>query len=304
MFKPRISVETIEMGKKPRCQVCIKISAGRGNIGLFVQARLLMGINRIEDLFFPRFFKTNDKTETVKMISKPFLREGFMPLPVAFISTISGSGVRNIAPYSCIMPVLRPLDLICLASAHKRDTLKNIRETGEFVVNLVDTDFSDKVIPTAKFSPPEADEFELAGLDEKPSKTIRAPGIAGAYTWMECDLFKLYEETKYVLIMGKVLHLEVADEVLSSEGEMDISTGRFCSLPTHDTGVVTVWLIPRSHALRGNAYPLFIPDLFIGTKGLHGTHYDYINFDFFHIRPHAEHGNNKYFPLYGHRKHS
>jgi flavin reductase (DIM6/NTAB) family NADH-FMN oxidoreductase RutF len=124
------------------------------------------------------------------------------------------------------MPVLRPLDLICLASAHKRDTLKNIRETGEFVVNLVGTDFSDKVIPTAKFSPPEADEFELAGLDEKPSKSIRAPGIAGAYTWMECHLFKLYEETNYVLIMGKVVHLEVADEVLSPEGELDIGKAR------------------------------------------------------------------------------
>jgi len=156
------------------------------------------------------------------MILKPFMREGLMPLPVAFISTISKDGVRNIAPYSCIMPVLRPLDLICLASAIKRDTLVNIRKTGEFVVNLVGVDFSDKVIPTAKFSSPETDEFELAGLNEKPSEKIRAPGIAGSYAWMECELFKIYEEPNYVLVMGKVLRLEVADAVVNAEGGLEI----------------------------------------------------------------------------------
>jgi flavin reductase (DIM6/NTAB) family NADH-FMN oxidoreductase RutF len=119
------------------------------------------------------------------MILKPFMREGVMPLPVALVSTISKEGVRNIAPYSCIMPVLRPLDLICFASAIKRDTLVNIKETNEFVVNMVGADFSGKIIPTAKFSPPEVDEFDLAGLEEKPSETIRAPGIARSYAWME-----------------------------------------------------------------------------------------------------------------------
>jgi flavin reductase (DIM6/NTAB) family NADH-FMN oxidoreductase RutF len=156
------------------------------------------------------------------MIFKPMMREGFMPLPVAFISSISKDGIRNIAPYSCIMPVLRPLDLICLASAKRRDTLVNIRETREFVVNLAGTDLSDKVIPTAKFSPPEVDEFIEAGMEEKPSDIIKAPGIAGCYAWMECELFKEYEETDYVLIMGKVLRLEVDDKYLTSDGTLDI----------------------------------------------------------------------------------
>lgn len=160
------------------------------------------------------------------MILKTFMREGFMPLPVAFISSISQAGVRNIAPYSCIMPVLRPLDLICLASASKRDTLTNIRDTGQFVVNMVGADFAEKVIPTAKFLPPEADEFELAGLGEKPSEMIRAPGIAGSYAWMECELFKLYEEPQYILIMGKVVRLEVADKVLTTEGDLAVAKAR------------------------------------------------------------------------------
>jgi flavin reductase (DIM6/NTAB) family NADH-FMN oxidoreductase RutF len=160
------------------------------------------------------------------MIFKPFLREGFMPLPVAFISTLSAAGVRNIAPYACIMPILRPLDLICLASAHKRDTLVNIRKTGQFVANMVGVEFADKVIPTARYSTPEDDEFILAGLEEKPSESVRPPGIAGSYAWMECALFKLYEEASYVLIVGKVLHLEADDKVLDADGGLDIGQAR------------------------------------------------------------------------------
>ena len=160
------------------------------------------------------------------MILKPMMREGLIPLPVAFISTISADGVRNIAPYACVMPVLRPLDLICIASAFKRDTLANINATGQFVINMVGAEFSDKVIPTARFSPPEADEFELAGLGEKPSESVRPPGIAGSYAWMECELFKLYEEAQYVLVMGKVVRLEVDDAVIGADGEFDASRAR------------------------------------------------------------------------------
>lgn len=155
------------------------------------------------------------------MILKPFMREGVMPLPVNFISTVSKEGIRNIAPYSCIMPVLRPLDLICFASAEKRDTLQNIRDTGEFVINLPGIDFEGKVIPTAKMSPPETDEYELAGLEEKPSHTVKAPGIAGCYAWMECRLEKEFKEEKYSLVMGKVLRLEVKDGVLDETCRLD-----------------------------------------------------------------------------------
>jgi len=155
------------------------------------------------------------------MLLKPFMREGIMPLPVSFISTISIDGVRNIAPYSCIMPVLRPLDLICFASAEKRDTLKNIRDTGEFVINLPGIDFEGKVISTAKMTAPDVDEYDLADLEEKPSHTISAPGIQGCYAWMECRLDKEFKEDHYSLIMGKVLRLEVKDEVLDHTHHLD-----------------------------------------------------------------------------------
>jgi len=171
------------------------------------------------------------------MIFKPFMREGFIPLPVAFISTISQSGVRNIAPYSCVMPVLRPLDLICIASAKKRDTLNNIRETGEFVLNLPGVAFADKVIPTAKFTKPEIDEFELANLDEKQSQIVKPPGIAGCYSWMECRLEKEYEEENYILIMGKVLRLEVDDAFVGPDGSLNIDKAEPLMMTGSKTGM-------------------------------------------------------------------
>lgn len=160
------------------------------------------------------------------MILKPTLRASFMPLSVTFMSTISNDGIRNIAPWSCVMPVLQPLDLICVASSKKRDTLANLRNTGQFVLNLPGTDLVDKVIPTGRFSSPEVDEFELAGLEEKPSVLVKAPGIAGCYAWMECELHKEYEEEEYVLIVGKVVRLEVSDDVLGPDGSIDIAKAK------------------------------------------------------------------------------
>ena len=171
------------------------------------------------------------------MILKPSLRSRLMPMPVVFISTISKEGVRNIAPWGCVMPVLRPLDLICIASAKKRDTLVNIRETRVFVLNMPGEDMADKVIPTARFSSPEVDEFEVAGLGEKPSTIVMAPGIAGCYAWMECELHKEYEEKDHVLIVGKVLRIEVADDVLRPDGSLDAEKARPLMMMSGEKGM-------------------------------------------------------------------
>lgn len=82
------------------------------------------------------------------------------------------------------------------------------------------------MIPTARYSPPHEDEFLLAGLEAKPSAVIKAPGIAGCYAWMECRLYKAYAEPQYVLIVGQVVHLEVADEVYLPDGSLDLERAR------------------------------------------------------------------------------
>ena len=64
----------------------------------------------------------------------PNKREHFLPMPVVLISTVDKEGNRNIAPYANVMPTLRPLGLIAIASWLRRDKLDNIRDTKEFVI--------------------------------------------------------------------------------------------------------------------------------------------------------------------------
>ncbi|MBW1917417.1 MAG: flavin reductase family protein [Deltaproteobacteria bacterium] len=190
------------------------------------------------------------------MILNPFKRESIMPLPVAFISTLSAEGVRNIAPYSCVMPVLRPLDLVCVASAHRRDTLNNIRTTRQFVLNFPGLELADKVIPTARYSPPEVDEFEVAGLSVKPSVQIKPPGIAGCYAWMECQLYKAYAEPQYVLITGKVVHLEVDDAVYLPDGSLDVRKARPLMMTGNDKGMKFCTVVEiNKFELYGSMFP-------------------------------------------------
>lgn len=155
------------------------------------------------------------------MILKPNQRSQIMPLPVVLISTISKEGVHNAAPWSCVTPVLRPLEEILLASWLKRDTLENIRQTGEFVINVPSAGMEDAVMVCARNFPPDVDEFEVAGLKARPSIRVKPPGIEGCLAWAECTLEEEIAREKHVLIIGKVVHLEADDRFFSEPDGMD-----------------------------------------------------------------------------------
>ncbi len=140
---------------------------------------------------------------------KPEMFKRFLPLPVTLITTVDKNGVPNAAPYSCVMPVLRPLDLIAIASALPRDTLKNIRETGEFVVNVMGKPSLRKAIKCAKSYPPEINELEEVGLEVAPSKIVGAPRVKDAVGWIEAKLEKEVTGEKYSIVIGKVVHSEI-----------------------------------------------------------------------------------------------
>lgn len=149
-----------------------------------------------------------------------------MPLPVALISTTAKNGVNNIAPWSCISPVLRPLEEVMLASWIKRDTLDNIRETGEFVINIPSVDILEEVMLCAKNFPPEIDEFAIAKLKPKESRIVKAPAIEATLAQAECVLVEEISRPKYSLIIGKVVHLEVEDHFFDQNGDMIIEKAK------------------------------------------------------------------------------
>lgn len=164
------------------------------------------------------------------MILSPKKREQVLPLPVVLISTISKEGIRNAAPWSNITPILRPLEEIVLASWLKRDTLDNIRDVGEFVVNVPTADMAEAVKVCSINYPPETDEFEEANLGPRPSAKVMPPGIEGCLAWMECELVEEILRERFSLIIGRVVFLEGNDEFFGPEGGMDFERARPMSM--------------------------------------------------------------------------
>jgi len=154
---------------------------------------------------------------------EPVEREAALVLPVVWVSTLDQAGVRNLAPYSNVTPLLRSTDLIALASWHRRDTLKNIRRNQEFVISVPGVDLAEKVMPTAMHYPPSVDEFQEAGLEPHPSALVAPPGVAGCLAWLECRLHRQYVEKSYVLVVGQVLRLEVRDDLVNQQGGLDLA---------------------------------------------------------------------------------
>jgi len=138
-----------------------------------------------------------------------------LPLPVTVITTVDGNGVVNAAPYGCVMPILRPLDLVAIASALPRHTLHNIRETGEFVINVIGEPSFEKAMLTARNYPPEVDELKEVGLDTSPSRTVAPPRIDDALGWIEATLDREVTGKNYSLVIGKVLCAEINDRFCS-----------------------------------------------------------------------------------------
>ncbi|MEA1865378.1 MAG: flavin reductase family protein [Euryarchaeota archaeon] len=159
-------------------------------------------------------------------------------MPVVLISTADTEGNNNIAPYANVMPILRPLDLIAIASWLKRDTLDNIRDTEEFVINVPSADLVDEVMICSRNYPKSVDEFAEANLGVKKSKKVIAPSIEGCIAWMECTLDReVTSEGKYSIIIGKVVHLEVDDEYLAENGDLDFEKARPLSVMLGETGM-------------------------------------------------------------------
>lgn len=154
---------------------------------------------------------------------KPEMFKKMLPLPVTVITTIDASGVANAAPYSCVMPILRPLDFIAIASALSRDTLHNIRANSEFVVNIMGRPRFREAMQTAKNYPPGVNELETVGLDTTPSKKVAPPRIKDALGWIEAVIDEEILREKFSLVVRKVVCAEINDRFLEH--------GRFKEFP-------------------------------------------------------------------------
>ena len=107
--------------------------------------------------------------------------------------------------------------------APAKDTLSNIEETEEFVINIVSMHLSNKMYESSKNYSPEADEFEKAGLTPAPCEVVGAPRIEEAGVSMECTLDRVLPLGSDHLVIGRMVRFHVRDELYGETGRIDVA---------------------------------------------------------------------------------
>jgi flavin reductase (DIM6/NTAB) family NADH-FMN oxidoreductase RutF len=138
-----------------------------------------------------------------------------VPRPIGWISTRSGDGTLNLAPYSFFNAISGSPPMVAvsinLRRGEPKDSLANIRATQSFCVNVVSTELLEAMNTTSAEVGPEVDEFALAGLTPVPGSQVDAPRVQEARASLECILFKEVDlgEATSTLVIGevKVIHL-------------------------------------------------------------------------------------------------
>jgi flavin reductase (DIM6/NTAB) family NADH-FMN oxidoreductase RutF len=158
------------------------------------------------------------------------------PRPIAWVSTASSSGQLNLAPFSFFNVVCVNPPLLAFAPGHRRpkrpeagrgeakDTLRNIRETREFVVNIVTYELAEAMNLTSGEYDASVNEFELVKLTSQPSKIVRPPRVAESPVSFECKLHQILDfspaPTSGSLVIGQIVSIHMNDAHIK-EGRLD-----------------------------------------------------------------------------------
>jgi flavin reductase (DIM6/NTAB) family NADH-FMN oxidoreductase RutF len=153
-----------------------------------------------------------------------FLTSAVVPRPIAFVSTRSTAGAFNLAPFSYFIAISSAPPLVGLAvvdrGADLKDTLRNIRESGEFVINAVNEDLLPAMVQTAGEWPADVNEFEIAGLTPVPSELVQAPAVKESPIHLECRLHREIPLGNAFFLVGEIVLAHVDERVLT-EGRVD-----------------------------------------------------------------------------------
>lgn len=152
-----------------------------------------------------------------------------IPRPIAFVTTMSKDGTLNGAPFSYFNIVSSNPPLISLSiqrtGGQRKDTTRNIMDSQQFVIHIVDEDNVEKINQTAASLPPDESEITLAGLTPVTSEKVDVPGIQEAKVRFECVLEHILElggmnSPGCDLIVGRIVQYHIADEI-TEHGRID-----------------------------------------------------------------------------------
>ena len=148
-----------------------------------------------------------------------------LPRPIAFVSTISRQGIRNLAPFSfftgisadppavCFSPMIRSSD------GKRKDTLNNIEATREFVINVVSEEIAVPMNICSIEFPPDVDEFRESGLTPIESDLVKPPRVKESLVNMECKLLQVVHVSSKPLggslVIGEILRFHIRDDLFN-----------------------------------------------------------------------------------------
>jgi flavin reductase (DIM6/NTAB) family NADH-FMN oxidoreductase RutF len=155
-----------------------------------------------------------------------FLIGVVVPRPIAFVSTVGADGPFNVAPFSFFNAITSRPPLIGISISPRagapKDTLRNLRATGDFVVNIVDEPLLARAVRASGDWAAEVSEFELTGLTPVPSQRVRSPRVGESPVSLECRLEREIALGDAAFVVGEILCAHVDERVLT-EGRVDIA---------------------------------------------------------------------------------
>jgi flavin reductase (DIM6/NTAB) family NADH-FMN oxidoreductase RutF len=147
------------------------------------------------------------------------------PRPIALVTSMNEDGRLNAAPFSsynylCTDPPIIGMGVMDRPTGGfvPKDTARNIRRTGEFVVNVVTEDLMPGMNICATDFPAEVDELEMAGLTTTPSQVVKVPRIAQAHAALECKEFTTMEIGRSRIVLGRVVSIYIEDQFVDAAG--------------------------------------------------------------------------------------
>lgn len=163
----------------------------------------------------------SDRTDFTWMI-----KNAVVPRPIAWIGSTSATGAYNLAPYSYFQLVTMDPPMLMVSFTGRKDSLDNIRHTGDFVVNLVTEGFEATQTDTAALFDADVDEAALLGLETVASTLVGPPRLAGAKVALECRTTEEKAMPGATLVFAEVVGVHTDDGVLDESGRIDIARYR------------------------------------------------------------------------------
>ena len=170
-----------------------------------------------------------------------------VPRPIAWVSSLSEDGIPNLAPFSFFMAVCNDPPTVAFSSGrragNKKDTVRNIEYTQDFVVNLVDDALAEQMNVTSGEYPPEVDELAVTGLTAASSVKVKAPRVAEAPINLECRVVQILPvgHGPHTLVLGEIVQFHIRDDLYNP------TTGRIDMYNLHPVGRLAGELYTHVH---------------------------------------------------------